>query len=365
MVHSQRGYSLVEMVISMGILVTITGAVFSIVDPGRGAARTQPEVADLQQRARIGTELLHKDLLMAGAGPYQGSEQGRGGLLNFFAPILPYRAGRVAPDPPGSFKSDAITIVYVPNTFSQTTIETEMPNVSAEIKVEPQLNAPGNCPEKNRICGFREGMSVLIFNPASGSFDTFEITHVQAPALHLQHRGSQLSEAYPAGSVITQAEYHTYYYDAAQLQLRHYDGLETDVPVLDNVVGLRFDYFGDPNPPMAPAPNPSNGTNCVRVGEDPRLPVLEGTGSLVALDPAIFQDGQPAMCGLGSNQFDPDLLRIRKVRVTIRVQTGDAGLRGSDPGLFRRPGQVVGTAAFVPDYELQLDITPRNMNLVR
>jgi prepilin-type N-terminal cleavage/methylation domain-containing protein len=357
--RSERGYSLVEVLVSMAIMVTITGAIFSIVDPSRGAARSQPEFADMQQRARVGTEVLFKDLVMAGAGPYQGATTGS--LMNFFAPVLPYRAGRELADPPGSFKPDAITIVYVPNTYSQTTIRDPMPNVSAEIKVEAQ----NNCPASDVLCGFTEGMSVLIFNPQTGSFDTFEITKVQSEALHLQHRGSVLSEAYPSGAVITQAAYHTYYFDAAQLQLRHYDGLFTDVPILDNVVGLRFDYFGDPNPPMAPRP-PIGVANCVfDMSGNPLLPVLPGTGSLVPLDPAIFQDGLPAWCGAGSNRFDPDLLRIRRIRTTVRVQTGDAGLRGSDPQLFRRPGQVRGTAPFVPDYELQLDVTPRNLNLVR
>lgn len=356
-VHSERGYSLVEVLVSMGIMVTITGAIFGIVDPSRGAARSQPEFADMQQRARVGTEVLFKDLVMAGAGPYQGAVTGS--LMNFFAPILPYRAGRVAADPPGTFKPDAITVVYVPNTYSQTTIANSMPNVSAEIKVTAQ----NNCPTDDELCGFSEGMSVLIFNPQSGSFDTFEITEVQTNALHLQHRGSVLSEAYPAGAVITQAAYHTYYYDAAQLQLRHYDGLDTDVPLLDNVVGLQFDYFGDPNPPRAPVP-PIGVANCViDMSGDPILPVLPGTASLVPLDPAILRDGP--WCGAGSNQFDADLLRIRRIRTTVRVQTGDAGLRGSDPGLFRRPGQVRGTAPFVPDYELQFDVSPRNLNLVR
>lgn len=370
-VRTQRGYTLVEVLVSMGIMVTITGAIFAIVDPSRGAARSQPEFADVQQRARVGTEMLFKDLVMAGAGPYMaGSGTGQtavaGSLMNFFAPVLPYRAGRVAADPPGTFKPDAITIVYVPNTFSQTTIETKMPPTSAELKVEPQLNAPHNCPEREQLCGFQEGMSVLIFNPETGSFDTFEITQVQTPALHLQHRGTQLSEEYPRGSVITQAEYHTYYYDAAQLQLRHYDGLVTDVPVLDNVVELRFDYFGDPNPPLAPRPRTIGETSCViDASGNPRLPVLPGAGSLVPLDPAIFQDGLPAWCGAGSNRFDPDLLRIRRIQTTVRVQTGDAGLRGSDPQLFRRAGRVTGTAPFVPDYELRFDVTPRNLNLVR
>ena len=34
-------------------------------------------------------------------------------------------------------------------------------------------------------------------------------------------------------------------------QLMHYDGADNDVPIVDNVVGLEFEYFGDPQPPMS------------------------------------------------------------------------------------------------------------------
>ena len=40
-----------------------------------------------------------------------------------------------------------------------------------------------------------------------------------------------------------------YYLDAVTRQLMHYDGFHTVVPVLDEVVGLNFEYYGDPQPP--------------------------------------------------------------------------------------------------------------------
>ena len=38
---------------------------------------------------------------------------------------------------------------------------------------------------------------------------------------------------------------------------------------------------------------------------------------------AILTDGP--YCGSGDNQFDADLLRVRKVRVTLRMQAAIAG----------------------------------------
>src|SRR5512134_1672482 len=68
----QAGFSLVELLVSLAIMVVITGAIFSLVDPSRGTARAQTEVADQQQRMRVATDMITKDLIMAGAGTYTG-----------------------------------------------------------------------------------------------------------------------------------------------------------------------------------------------------------------------------------------------------------------------------------------------------
>ncbi len=65
------------------------------------------------------------------------------------------------------------------------------------------------------------------------------------------------------------------------------------------------------------------------------LPTVDG--SLAALTPAMLTDGP--FCGGGSNQFDPDLLRVRKVRVTLRIQVASAALRGTDQTLWANPGR--------------------------
>jgi hypothetical protein len=377
--RSSAGYTLIELMVSTTIMMVVMGAIFALVNPASGTARVQPEFADMQQRARVGAETLFKDLIIAGAGPYMKNQtsamisgqtqQVTGSLLNYFAPILPYRTGQVAPDPPGSFRSDAITIMYVPNTPAQTSIRNDMPDASTELKVTAQDNCPMQGSTRDPLCGFRTGDSVLIFDTSSGSFDSFVITNTQSDAMHVQHRGpdNTLAMDYGVGSPITELQNHTYYFDQQQNQLRHYDGLQTDVPVLDNVVGLSFTYYGDPNPPLTPKPAASVGQeNCViDTAGSPKLPTLaQDTGSIVKLDPSLFTSlaGQ-SWCGGGSNAFDPDLLRIRKIEIRVRVQTGDDTMRGYDTRLFTKPGR--GGAAMVPDYELRFEITPRNMNLVR
>lgn len=359
--RSEAGYTITELLVSTAIMLTVTGAIFGMMNPSQGTAQAQPEVADLQQRMRIGNETLFKELVMAGAGPYQGATTGS--LINFFAPILPRRTGRIGADAsagPSSFRTDAITLSYIPNSYSQTTISDPMPQVAAELKVFDQPN----CPKGRELCGFEIGMQVIIFD-TTGNFDTFVITNVQDSAGHLQHRQQNLNYPYATGAQVTQIISNTYYLNRTTNQLMRYNGADEDLPFVDNVVDLRFDYFGDPNPPLAPKPPPGTanclydaGGNYIGPGT---LPADDG--SLASLSAAILTDGP--YCGSGVNQFDADLLRIRKVRVSMRMQASLPTLRGTDPALFMNPGSALGGERQVPDYRLAFEVTPRNLNLAR
>lgn len=355
------GFTVIELLISTGIMLVVTGAIFSLMTPAQGSAQGQPEVADMQQRMRVGTETLFKELMMAGAGPYQGDTTGS--LVGFFAPILPRRLGRTGADPTQgaeSVRTDAITLIYIPNSYSQTTISNTMPMVAEEVKVFDQ----SNCPRGRPLCGFEAGMGIIIFD-TSGNFDTFTITEVQDEAGHLQHRQQNLNHLYTPGALITQIQSHTYYLDRATNKLMRYDGANEDIALVDDVVDLLFEYFGDPNPPLLPQPPPGQ-ANCLYDAAQNYIgpAALTATdGSLVALTPAMLSDGP--YCGSGPNEFDADLLRVRKVRVTLRVQAASRALRGSDTSLFMNPGSAQGGERFMPDYRLSFEVAPRNLNLAR
>jgi len=355
-----RGYTLIELLVSTMIMVVVTGAVFQLVNPSQATSQVQPEVQDMQQRMRVAADSIFKDLVMAGAGPYQGSVTGS--LLGFFAPILPRRTGTLNPDPATTARTDAITLVYIPNSYSQTTISQAMPITSAELKVNDQPN----CPQGEQLCGFDIGDTVIIFD-VTGHFDTFTITNVQDSAGHLQHRDQNLSYDYDTGASVTQAESHTYYLDTTTNKLMHYNGgTDAPQPVADNVVGLRFDYYGDPAPPSQPKP-PLGQANCLYdaagnyVGGMSTL--TTGGGSLSPLPVSMFSDGP--WCGAGSNMFDADLYRVRKVKVTLRVQTPVSALRGLDATLFQNPGTAKSGQKYIPDLVAAFEVSPRNMNLTR
>ena len=108
---------------------------------------------------------------------------------------------------------------------------------------------------------------------------------------------------------------HTYYLenDAATgtAQLMRYDGRESDLPLADHVVGLEFTYFGADGAPLAPA---------------------------------TFQDGPWFPDESDRHRFDIDLLNIRRVRVTLRVQP------------------VAHLRRVLPDRAITFDVSPRNLN---
>jgi hypothetical protein len=88
-------------------------------------------------------------------------------------------------------------------------------------------------------------------------------------------------------------------------------------------------------------------------------------GPLITIDEAQLTDGPWCPSYTASNRWDVDLLRIRRIRVTLRVQVATTGLRGAAGTLFTHAGTSPGAERFIPDQEIRFDVTPRNMNLGR
>lgn len=385
---AQAGFTMVEMLMAAAITMAVTAATFALMNPAQGMFAAQPDVMEMQQRLRVGVDALTKDLLMAGGGTYSGSM--KGSLGHDFASILPYRVGSVSADPAGRYYADRLTVMYVPRTSAQTTIAAPIWSASAQVNVTTQ---PG-CPTGDDMCGFKDGMTVLIMDD-TGSWDTFAVTNVQSPTLQLQHQGAGLNKAYEAGSHISQIAMYTYWLKTdttAQIyQLMRYDGDRTDVPVADNVVGLAFEYYGEPRPPQlkpgltpaatyGPSPpaigldNPADswgaGENCTFIGSsDIQLPRLDwlagGSTGLVKLTQAQLTDGPWCPDAISPGRYDADLLRIRRVRVTLRVQVANPAYRGANGSLFTRGGTSKGGERYLPDQEIRFDVTPRNLGLGR
>jgi hypothetical protein len=113
-------------------------------------------------------------------------------------------------------------------------------------------------------------------------------------------------------------------------------------------------------------PRPPDGqANCLYAADgtyqSALLPVLGAPGRLIELTPDVLTDGP--WCGAGDTQFDADLLRVRRVRVSVRLQAGDTAVRGTDPLRFANPGSARRSSQTVPDITVQIDVTSRNLRL--
>jgi hypothetical protein len=348
---------MVETLVATALLVVITAAVFSFVNPSALIAQAQPEASDMQQRARVAADVLLRDFLAAGAGLDAGPDAGP--LTSFLPPIVPRRMGFNNPDGPGVARPDAVTLIWATGGWAQTTASSVL---SSEIPALSVNSLPG-CPAGDPLCGLAEGADALLFDDQA-HFDVFRIARVQGGVADLRLHDPGASYEYQPGARVASAVTRTYYLDADSRQLRANDGYLTDTPVIDNVVGLTFSYFGDPNPPVAP--RPAAGTaNCLYDAAGQfigGMSVLTPTGgSLAPLPLSMLNDGP--WCGEHNSRFDADLLRVRRIRVTLRVQAGPDIFRASGPQ-FAVPGTNRRSDQSLPDYVVTFDVAPRNMVVV-
>jgi prepilin-type N-terminal cleavage/methylation domain-containing protein len=383
-----KGFSLIELLVAMAITLVVTAATLALVGPAHDAFQVQPETADLQQRARVGIDALQRDLLMAGAGMYAAGVVGP--LHHMLAAVLPYRAFGSASDAARGtfFRSDAISLLFVPSTASQTTLSAPMLPGALDISLESSATCPSAT--VSQVCGLTRGDQVLVFE-REGAWDVFTVDQVGTDA-SLTLRGSPPLRGFAIEANVTEVRAVTYSLKAdpasGVFQLVRADGSDPAQPLLDHVVKLQFQYYGDPLPPRVlddaemplrasygPAPPPieqpltgwAAGENCTFARVDgsyqPRLAALAASTALVELTPALLTDGPWCPDATARNRFDADLLRIRRVRFSLRVQTALESLRGPASALFTRGGLARAAGRYVPDLEIQLDVSPRNLNL--
>jgi Tfp pilus assembly protein PilW len=387
--RGERGFSLIELVIAAAITLAVLGGVFAMVNPAHGAFGAGLENADLQQRLRVAVDTLTRDLAMAGGGAFAGGHVGS--LVRYIAPVLPFRRGQTDDDAPETFRTDTITIISVPSTAAQTRLAADLMPLELTLQATPRAA----CPAGTNLCGFAPGMTVIVYDD-TGSVDAFTIAAVADDAAQLTlaaRPGGSVDTIHKRGSNVVEARVRTYYLKAdvasQTFQLMRADGYPSaDVPVVDHVVGLAFEYEGEPRPPTlsasgdasygpappAPETRPTSypaGENCTfRIDETSglpvsRLPPLAAGTALVPLTAAQFLDGPWCPDETNPNRWDADLLRIRKVGVTIRVEAASAASRGPAGVLFTNGGSSRTANRWVPDQEIRFQVAPRNMNLVR
>lgn len=331
MMRSSGGFTFAELLVTVVLMSVLVSAVAVLVVNTERLASSQSRDIDAQQRARVIAETLGRDLRLVGAGVDRGPMSGP--LSRSFSPIFPRRVGRTRADAVDVARADVITLVHVPDTVLQTTLATGDSPASGQIVLSPCAGGAMSCPVGS-------GAKLALFDPP-GRVDLLGVLGTSAGGTLVRVLGPSAGP-FDAGTTVAEAVIRSYWFDVAQGQLRVYDGDSSDQPVVDGVTALTFEYFGITDPPRWPQPPPGQ-ENCMYelTGAWRGGPTLAASDEgLAALPLTMLSDGP--WCGAGGAAFDADLLRVRRIRVTAR-------LNASGP---RDPR---------PDYRVTFDIAPRNL----
>lgn len=344
---SQCGYGLLEMLVALAISGVLIAVLLQLAVSAHVSAGVQGEVADLQQRLRVAVETMRHEIMLAGAGP------SRGPLSRVFAPILPARTGAIGADADMSFQSDRLSLVYVPANGAESRLLSDMSTSASPILLDGT-----NC-RSGSACGFVVGADAVIYevNGIGGAHEVFTIGSIDVTTNMLTPSGA-LSRPYSRSAEVAGVVQRTFYLDQTAKRLMMYDGARSDVPLVDHVAALQFEYYGDPRPNSVPVPA-SGESNCAYAGSPP-VPLLANFGGAgpKLMSASVLTDG-PA-CGQPPYRFDADLLRLRRVSFTIRLEAESAEFRGRGAA-FSTSGVSRSSARMVGDRQTTVDVAPRNL----
>ena len=384
---SNRGFTLAELLVAMAVTVIALGLAAGLLTPVSVTFQALPEAADAQQRLRAATQTLADSIVEAGAGPVLGWAAG---AVPAWPPVLPCRWGGepLGTRPGGCAQTDAITVIGTDATAPQAMLAVDLAAVGAPFPVA-SLSA---CALTLAACRFHADARAMVAD-GTGAWDLVQLSGVSADGAALAHDGSPVTRLHRTGALVAETRTAAYSLrgDPAThvSQLRQSTDGSADMPLADHVTLLQFEYFGEAAPPAViddadmarrrttygPLPPPDGvdepldawpaGENChfVRAGGPPAarqaaLPV-ESAG-LARLPLGLLADGPWCPDDATLNRYDADLLRIRLVRITLRVQAQSPASRGLDAGLFSQPGVALEGGRLVPDLEVRVDAALRN-----
>jgi hypothetical protein len=222
-------------------------------------------------------------------------------------------------DPPGAASPDAITLRYTPHGGAVSRLVQPLaPGASTAV-----IDAVQACPAGTTACGFVTGSLAVVFDGAGHA--AFVLVQAIGPGLlTIIDVNGPRATGYAVGAEIAEAVQVTYVHDHVARQLRRQEAGGSFVAA-DNVSAVTYEYFD---------------------------------AAMAAMPLASLHDGP--YLGSGATRFDADVLRIRTVRATLRLETGLDAMRGTDARLFARPGTATGRRV-IHDIVLRMDVSLRNI----
>jgi hypothetical protein len=282
------GFTTIELLIASTLLLVVTAAVAAMATPMRDAVERSLGRSDLTGGSRFVLQRLAADLREAGN---PASAIAGGPRLDTLLPtvVALENLDSGATQSPGR----AVRAVAVPHLAAQGVLRA----AAATGTVFLQLDATRPCTAVGQACGFRPGMTALLYDAARvmvvavASVADDRIVTLAAP----------IAATFPPGAVL------------AAVTLTSY--------------GLR--------------PEPDGSWRLVRVRSGAEQPMLDHV-----VDIAIETVG-------------PDVTTVNRVNLRMRLEAASAALRGPAGYLFRRAGTSTRARLMVPDVELRVSVAIR------
>lgn len=369
---SDRGFTLVELLIASTITLLIAGAALVLARGARIAFTVEPASMDTVRRLREGADAVASAL--AGAGGPRDVGDGVGSLA---ASVPAVRLG--APSGPDVFSELSVTRVVQ---GGRGRLAADQPGPGGSLTLE---TADGLCPRSGSVCGFDVGDVAVVFD-GRGHSDVLVVAAVSEPLSRVSPR-APLAHAYRAGDWVVAAR-HEHFLLTLQpggaKTMTRVTAAGAREPILDGVTRLQFQAWGDPSPPavhgsplsagfarygLSPpalgAIDPEgifpDGTHCL-VAHDagtlvstlaPRAPGAEGMALLV---PADFEDGPWCPHDDALDRFDADWFRVRRIDVDMEVEAIADEFRGQVGALFDRGGTAREAPRWVRDRAIRFSV---------
>jgi prepilin-type N-terminal cleavage/methylation domain-containing protein len=373
---TDRGFSMIELLIALTVSALLVAALVTALAPARAAFDATPATLELQQRARLGLEFVASAMRSAGT-QLSGSDQ-------------PLVAGGTIPAVIPELASGATSAFSEIEVFSviaggaRGVLGRDQPGAGAPMTLMPG----GGCPRTPDVCGFTVGALAAI-SDGQGRFDVFEVGSTDAAQMSLT-AANPLSTAYLIGARLFEVDTFRFSLgvqpDGSKSLIRTtWSGAAQ--PVVDGVSDFAITLVGEASAPQITwdgvsgwaeyGPQPPAlawrdgqgawpaGESCMvwrdAIGPKSRLTDRGGKGTLVPLARSDLEDG-PWCAGGSTGSYDADLLRIRHVNISLRLEALPPTLRGPAGQLFRRGGTNATSAArWVPDRTVAISVSLRNL----
>lgn len=351
---TERGFTLVELLIAALIMLLVSGAALLLAGGARTALTVEPATMDTVRRLREGAGVLASAVASGGGDHAVGD--GRGSL----AAAMPV-VRLAGASGPGAFSELIVTRAVQ---GGRGRLAADQPGPGGSLTLD---TGDGRCPRSGTLCGFDVGDVAVAFD-GRGHVDLLVVAAASEALARLSPR-APLSHAYRTGAwVIAVRQEHL----LLMLQpggahtLTRVTAAGAREPILDGVTRLRFQALGAPSPPTVHASPRSNGFaqygllppaigeadpegifadggHCMAADDGGTLastlaPRVSGDDGLAPLSPADFDDGPWCPHEDAPHRFDADWFRVRRIDVDLQVEAVSEEFRGPAGPLFARAG---------------------------